>query len=149
MATIQLVMGPPGSGKSTYCNGMNQFLSSIGRTVAVVNLDPANDMLPYQCGINITELIRLEEVMERLHLGPNGALMYCMEYLEKNWKWLLNKLTGDYYIIDCPGQVELYTHHNSLKTLVNILQQNNMKVSIVITLYCVIYIVLVSRCTFS
>lgn len=128
MATAQLVMGPPGSGKSTYCNGMKQFLSSLGRSVAVVNLDPANDSLPYDCDIDISELIKLEEVMERLQLGPNGGLIYCMEHLEKNWEWLINKLNGNYYLIDCPGQVELYTHHRSLKLLVKRLQENNVKV---------------------
>jgi putative protein kinase ArgK-like GTPase of G3E family len=42
-----VIIGPPGSGKTTYCNGMSQFLSLLGRKVAVVNLDPANDALPY------------------------------------------------------------------------------------------------------
>lgn len=27
----QVVIGPPGSGKTTYCNGMSQFLSLMGR----------------------------------------------------------------------------------------------------------------------
>lgn len=27
----QLVIGPPGSGKTTYCDGMHQFLSALGR----------------------------------------------------------------------------------------------------------------------
>ena len=40
----QVVIGPPGSGKTTYCNGMRQFLTGLGRKVAIVNLDPANDV---------------------------------------------------------------------------------------------------------
>jgi hypothetical protein len=28
----QVVIGPPGSGKTTYCNGMSQFLRLIGRS---------------------------------------------------------------------------------------------------------------------
>jgi hypothetical protein len=45
----QLVVGPPGSGKTTYCNGMQQFFGLLRRRVAVINLDPANDALPYEC----------------------------------------------------------------------------------------------------
>jgi len=34
----QLVIGPPGSGKTTYCKKMSEFLQSIGRKVAVINI---------------------------------------------------------------------------------------------------------------
>jgi len=34
----QLVIGPPSSGKTTYCNVMSNFLKSLGRKVAVINL---------------------------------------------------------------------------------------------------------------
>ncbi|CAL1530741.1 unnamed protein product [Lymnaea stagnalis] len=117
----QVVVGPPGSGKTTYCLGwMSQFLKSLGRDVAVINMDPANDSLPYPCAVDISELISLEDVMTHLRLGPNGGLVYCMEFLEKNFDWLKEKLDAikdKYLLFDFPGQVELYTHHNSVKTL--------------------------------
>lgn len=116
----QIVIGPPGSGKTTYCQGMLEFLTSLGRNVAVVNLDPANDILPYKCDVNISDLITLSEVMDNLKLGPNGGLIYCMEYLEQNMDWLqkaLEKLGSKYLLFDCPGQVELYTHHQSVKNI--------------------------------
>lgn len=34
----QLVIGPPGSGKTTYCQKMGEFLQSLGRKVAIVNI---------------------------------------------------------------------------------------------------------------
>uniref|UniRef100_A0ACD5VY27 Uncharacterized protein n=1 Tax=Avena sativa TaxID=4498 RepID=A0ACD5VY27_AVESA len=97
----QVVIGPPGSGKTTYCNGMSQFLSLIGRKVAVINLDPANDALPYECVINIEHLIKLSDAMSEHSLGPNGGLVYCMDYLEKNIDWLeekLKPLIDDHYL---------------------------------------------------
>lgn len=55
------------------------------------------------------DLISLEDAMEELELGPNGGLVYCMEYLLDNMDWLkdeLDKFDDDEYIIfDCPGQV--------------------------------------------
>lgn len=43
----QVVLGPPGSGKSTYCYALQQYFATIGRECIVVNLDPANDNILY------------------------------------------------------------------------------------------------------
>lgn len=120
MSFGQFVIGPPGAGKTTYCDGMAQFLTAAGREVAVVNLDPANDHCPYTVAVDINELIRLDEVMTELELGPNGGLIYCMEYLEKNLDWLKDKLEGlkgKYLLFDLPGQVELYTNHECIRNI--------------------------------
>ncbi|NWV01706.1 GPN2 GTPase, partial [Upupa epops] len=130
----QVVIGPPGSGKTTYCHGMQEFLGRIGRKVTVVNLDPANEVMPYQCSVDIAELITLPDVMENLKLGPNGGLIYCMEYLEANFDWLQEKLAafkGHYYLFDCPGQVELYTHHGALKNVFAQLAKWNFRLAAV------------------
>ncbi len=129
---VQVVVGPPGSGKTTYCNGMKQFMTQLGRTVNVINLDPANDDLPYTHSASIRELITLSDAMDNLSLGPNGALVYCMEYLAKNITWLQDKMKPDsscnYYLLDCPGQVELYTHNTSMKNIVKALEKCHFKV---------------------
>lgn len=115
----QIVIGPPGSGKTTYCGKVYDFYKEkLNRDIVVINLDPANENMIYNPKIDIMELITVEDVMESLNLGPNGALMYCMEYLEENFDWLLNHLVtvrNSYLIFDMPGQVELYTHHSSIK----------------------------------
>ncbi|KAA3682362.1 uncharacterized protein DEA37_0006179 [Paragonimus westermani] len=128
----QLVIGPPGSGKTTYCAAMTEFLTSIGRKVHVINLDPANDTVPYSCSVSLSELIRLDEVMDYLDLGPNGGLIYCMEYLYANRDWLADRLFNlkqsnpkCYLLFDCPGQVELYTHHPITRQLVSYLTQRS------------------------
>ncbi|XP_060703276.1 GPN-loop GTPase 2 [Hemiscyllium ocellatum] len=130
----QIVIGPPGSGKTTYCLGMQEFLSKLGRKVAVVNLDPANDLIPYQCCVDIGELVKLDDVMDGLGLGPNGGLIYCMEYLEENLDWLLDKLEqfkDCYFLFDCPGQVELYTHNCSVRNILAQLTKWNFRLTAV------------------
>jgi hypothetical protein len=56
-----------------------------------------------------------------------------MEYLEKNVDWLTDKLarvTDCYLLFDCPGQVELYSHHESMKRILEALQKKNHRVCI-------------------
>ncbi|KAF4088004.1 hypothetical protein AMELA_G00077820 [Ameiurus melas] len=130
----QVVIGPPGSGKTTYCRGMCDFLSQIGRKVVVINLDPANEGLPYPCAVDISELVTLEDVMDGLKLGPNGGLIYCMEYLEANLDWLEAKLKQHhdcYFLFDCPGQVELYTHHSAVRNIFAQLSKWNFRLTAV------------------
>lgn len=138
----QIVIGPPGSGKTTYCKAMSSFLESIGRKVAVVNIDPANDDLCYKAAVDVSELITVEDTMLHMHLGPNGGLVYAMEYLLQNIDWFMEKLSKfrDHYIIfDCPGQVELYTHNDSVRNLVSHLESSGFRlcaVHLVDSHYC-------------
>ena len=130
----QAVIGPPGSGKTTYCDGMRQFLQAAGRSCAIVNLDPANDALPYEPDVDIRDLISLQAAAEECALGPNGALVYCLEYLEANLDWLLEKLStlaDSYVLLDLPGQVELYTHHGSVRAIMHALAKHNHRMTAV------------------
>ncbi|KAK7906148.1 hypothetical protein LTR67_000874 [Exophiala xenobiotica] len=139
----QLVIGPPGAGKSTYCNGMQQFMGAIGRKCSVVNLDPANDLTGYEAAVDVRELVTLESIMGGagagdegggvggdegdgvgVGLGPNGGVLYALEELEENFEWLEERLKNsvpdweaEYVLFDCPGQVELFTHHASLRRI--------------------------------
>ncbi|KAF3578589.1 hypothetical protein DY000_02033242 [Brassica cretica] len=136
MGYAQLVIGPAGSGKSTYCSSLYEHCETVGRTMNVVNLDPAAEIFNYPVAMDIRELVSLEDVMEELGLGPNGALMYCMEYLEDSLHdWVDEELDNyrddDYLIFDCPGQIELFTHVPVLKNFVAHLQQKNFNVCVV------------------
>lgn len=120
MPFAQLIVGPPGAGKSTYCNGMQQFLGAIGRKASIVNLDPANDLTSYEAAVDVRDLITLEEIMADDQLGPNGSVLYALEEVEANLDWFkerLRSLGEDYILFDCPGQVELFTHHDSLRKI--------------------------------
>lgn len=115
----------------------------LHRNSILINLDPANDnVLPYKCDIDIKELITVDDVMKQFNIGPNGAMIYCMEFLEHNISWLINQIQQciqynkkrkykdisdkdippAYIVVDMPGQVELYTHN---KSIYNIIHKNN------------------------
>jgi hypothetical protein len=54
-----------------------------------------------------------------------------MEFLEKNMDWLkgkLDALQGKFLLFDCPGQAELYTHHQSVQHILEQLQKWNYRV---------------------
>ena len=128
----EIVIGPPGSGKSTYAYGKHQLLTALSRPISVVNLDPANDSLPYPCAVDIAQLITLQEVMDEYQLGPNGAMLYCLEYLDENFDWLESRLKElgkeAYVVFDLPGQVELSTNHESLKRIIEKLIKSGFRV---------------------
>ncbi|KAK9716220.1 hypothetical protein RND81_06G219100 [Saponaria officinalis] len=136
MGYAQLVIGPAGSGKSTYCSSLYQHCETMRRTINIFNLDPAAENFDYPVAVDIRELINLEDVMDELGLGPNGGLIYCMEELEDNMDdWLTDKLDDflddDYLVFDCPGQIELFSHVPVLKNFVEHLQRKNFKVCVV------------------
>ena len=55
----------------------------------------------------------------------------------KNLNWLEDRLNdmGDntYYLIDCPGQLELYSHYTIIKTLTNNLKRNGLNI---VSVFC-------------
>ena len=59
--------------------------------------------------------------MEELQYGPNGGLIFCLEYLLENMEWLTSDLGAyqdEFLIVDCPGQIEIFTHSNIMSRIV-------------------------------
>lgn len=85
--------------------------------------------------------------MRYKNLGPNGSILFCLEYLETHFDWLIEKLNSitqsepqassstqsdldkiDYIILDLPGQIELSTDHQSLKNILHRLEKLDWRV---------------------
>lgn len=138
MKYAQLIIGPAGVGKSTYVREMQTHCDSIQRSIHCVNLDPAaaSEELQYRTTLDVREFVTVEEVMEEESLGPNGALMRCMELLEEHVDDFLiaglQECVGDddnsYLLLDAPGQLELYSHVSVFRTITNALVQDGYRV---------------------
>ena len=131
----QIVIGPPGSGKTTYVAAMAELLRSLGRKVAIINLDPANENMTYTADMDISDLVQVEEVMEQMKLGPNGGLMYAIQFARTNLDWVDSNLgkidLSSYLIFDCPGQVELYTADDNMKSIIDHLTSQDFRLTCV------------------
>lgn len=114
----QILMGPAGSGKSTYCLEIFKNLTENKQSVKIVNLDPSVENMDYPDSIDIRDLIKIEDVMEEFNLGPNGGLIFCMEYFMDNLDWFHQEIEFSEkknLIFDLPGQIELYTHSSLIR----------------------------------
>ncbi|XP_073835798.1 GPN-loop GTPase 3 isoform X2 [Musca autumnalis] len=124
---------------------MQRHAQDSKRVIEVVNLDPAAEHFDYQPLVDIRDLIQLDDAMddEELHYGPNGGLVFCLEFLIENQEWLKTQLCGggddaedelggepddDYILFDMPGQIELFTHLNMGKQLVQLLESWNFRI---------------------
>jgi len=88
-----MVIGLPGSGKTTYCSHIYEHYISKGWSILIGNLDPAVENVLFPVINDIRDLITLEDVVDNLNIGPNGAILYCMEYLIDNIEdWISSKL---------------------------------------------------------
>ena len=62
-------------------------------------------------------------------LGPNGGLIYCMESLAENIDAVADVIRprvqkASYFLIDFPGQVELYTHSECIRQFLDKFQKD-------------------------
>lgn len=132
----QMVIGPPGSGKTTYIKEMKKYYENFQRRIISVNLDPANENIFYENGelckdslfdIDIRQLITLDDAASQMKLGPNASFMYVFDVLYKNIEWLTSKIqeaasskngSNAYFLFDSPGQTEIYCLSSSFKSII-------------------------------
>ncbi len=112
---VTVFVGPAGSGKTSLANSYARWLrKKLFMRVAIVNLDPGAEVLPYKPAFDIREWFTLSSIMKRYGLGPNGAFLKASELMAS----MIDKLfeskpfneidKWDMIIIDTPGQMEAF-----------------------------------------
>ncbi len=115
-------IGTAGAGKTTLTRAFRTWMESQGLDAVTVNLDPGAEALPYQPEVDIRDWIRLDEVMEKNGLGPNGAQIVAADMLALNTRAVgevLETFDPDFFLFDTPGQMELFTFRESSRVVID------------------------------
>ena len=122
---IILFLGAPGSGKTTYSQYLSKIYTSLNRNITYVNLDCSNSFQPEKGKIDYKEILNCDEILSELHIGPNSAIFFSIEYLYENLWWLEREMESvnlesknNIFFFDLPGQIELFTHHYGIKSII-------------------------------
>ena len=90
-----ITIGPAGVGKTTMAHAMQVHGRLHKRGIYVVNMDPAAELLPYEADVDVRELITITDAMKEFGYGPNGGLVYCMEFVPGQATWTSMRLQLD------------------------------------------------------
>ncbi len=113
---LVFIVGTAGCGKSLLTAAFSDWLNLKKQNVIRVNLDAGALRLPYTPDVDIRDYVRVEEVMEKYDLGPNGAVVMAADLIATEINSIRNEieeLDGDYVIVDTPGQMELFAFRAS------------------------------------
>ncbi len=122
------VVGPAGSGKSTFTAAFRDWMIKNEYDVITVNLDPGAETLPYNPDVDIRDIIDLSSIMNEYGLGPNGAQIVAADMIAnfvEELKGEIDSYEADYVIYDTAGQIELFAFRAASKFIVDYLGGKN------------------------
>jgi hypothetical protein len=127
--------GTAGSGKSSLTRTFKLWMDRHGYNAVTINLDPGAERLPYSPDIDVREWVSLWEVMDDYSLGPNGAQIMSADLLAtkaQEVKRVAETFKADYFLVDTPGQIELFVFRESGKYVMDCLSPGRSLVAFLI-----------------
>ena len=122
MNTINLiVLGMAGSGKTTFVEKLEEEIANKDKESYIINLDPAVMNTLYEPNLDIRDTIKYKEIMKSNNLGPNGAILTCLNLFSTNIDKVVTLLEKkndlDFVVMDTPGQLEVFSWSASGKLI--------------------------------
>lgn len=131
------VIGPAGSGKSTFTSSFRDWLVPQNVPVTILNMDPAVEELAYLPDIDIREYVFVRNIQEKYKLGPNGAIIasvdLSVEYLGEINSQVEESPEG-YVLVDTPGQMEIFMYRQSGEIITSMLCGSGRRCAAVVVL---------------
>lgn len=134
----EVVIGPPGSGKTTY---IQKSMQNLRRKSIAISLDPGNETHDF-FDYSIRKHFITREYMEKNGLGPNCALKEIMErFAQSAGEYLgpvIEQNKGSFFVFDFPGQIELFIASGSLAAILAFLARKGVSF-VVVNLFDVVH----------
>jgi len=125
-----IILGMAGSGKTSLVNAFRKYccINQENKSVYCINLDPAVHHIPYEANIDIRNIVDYKKLMKLYQLGPNGSIltslnMFITKVDEFCQKIRRKKEMYDFFLIDTPGQLEVFTWSVSGEIIIQCIQK--------------------------
>ena len=121
-------VGSAGAGKSTLVATLQEWMQHYRYDGVAVNLDPGAETVAYEAAIDVREKFTLKEIMDQYSLGPNGAQVVCADLLALELDWMkeqIEEVDCDYFLVDTPGQTELFLYREASKVFIETLSDRS------------------------
>lgn len=130
------VMGPAGSGKSSFVAAFAEWLESYEIPYLTVNLDPAAEYTPYTPDVDVRVYVTAREVMEEYKLGPNGAIIASVDlmlnFIDQIEEEVEESASEGYVIFDTPGQMEIFAFRKTGAEVIRELASERSSVAFIV-----------------
>lgn len=115
-------LGNAGCGKTRLAYAFNKWLRGRGFKSIVCNLDPAAEYFPYAPEFDIKNYVDARKLMFEEGLGPNGAILSCVDKMHKifsDWFNDILRFEVEFRVFDTPGQLEILLYRNSATSIIS------------------------------
>lgn len=127
------MLGTAGSGKTVLTKTLYDWFNEKKLDVATLNLDAGVRRLPYNPDIDVRDLVNIDNLTDKLDLGPNGAMIASMDLIATkiaDIKDEINYIDPEYLLVDTPGQIELFAYRSSGRLVSSVISEESQPTSI-------------------
>lgn len=113
---VVFTIGTAGSGKSLLTAAFAEWLKIAKQEIICVNLDPGALRLPYTPDVDVRDFVRIDDLMDKYELGPNGALVMAADLIADQIETItkeVEEFNADVALVDTSGQMELFAFRAS------------------------------------